>query len=253
MKNMAVYESLTEVLVLLVILAGMLIFASLLTTVIYSVFTFIFSIGGSKSLLKLMQKYRTSIKAIFYGVFLFIGALFVFSYFKFTFADSLLTQIIIFIPRAFVAILVLYAGYVSYSLVNAFIKSASEDIVGPGLIPILAGQSIGIIILAVFATISLDIIGLDAEIIKIFLITCLLVIAIPLTVLLGTLAWFFGSNLGAGYYLRFAGLREGKKISFKGSKGTVESVSPTHVKIQTSKGKHIVLSAELMKEGWEEQ
>jgi hypothetical protein len=249
---MVVYESLVEVIILLVVLAAMLIFTSLLTTVIYSLFIFIFSRGGSKGIVKLMEKYRTSIKAIFYGTFLFMGALFIFSYFKFTFADALLGQMLLFVPKAFVAILVLYAGYISYALANAFVKSSSENLIGPGIIPTVSGQAIGIIILAVFATISLDIIGLDAEIIKIFLVACLLVIAIPLTVLLGTIGWFFGSNLGVGYYISLVGLKEGKKVKFKDIIGTVDKIAPTHLRIRTKKGVRVISSLEFMRDGWEE-
>lgn len=241
----------TALLVLAVIVV-LLASAGILSSSLFSLLVFIFSLGKTHHLAELLKKYEKGIKRFFYGIFLFLGALFVFSYLRFAFADVVLSQVLIFLPKAFVAMLVFYVGYIAYYLVKEFVRSGMEELLGYGVLPMLAANAVGAIALALFLSISLDLLDLDSGIIKIFLVTLLLSVAIPLTTLLSAAALFLGNAMGVGYSLRFLGLKEGKKIKFGKMEGQIETLSPTHVRLKTKKGSAIILSRSFLEKGWEE-
>lgn len=239
-------------LIVILVLAALLAVAGILASSLFSFFLFLLSFGKNRSLSGLMKKYEKGLKRFFYGVFLFLGALFIFSYLNFAFADVVLSQLLIFLPKAFVSLLVLYFGYISYYIIKEFVSSGVEDLLGYGVLPMLAGNSVGAIVLSLFASISLDLLGLDSGIIKIFLVTLLLTVAIPLIVLLASASKFIGGSLGVGYSLKFLGLKEGKVVKFGKIQGPIETISPTHVRIKTKKGTAIILSKSFLEKGWEE-
>ncbi len=234
------------------VLIALFLSASVLSSSLFSLLFFMVSWEKAGGLSELLSKYEKGIKRFFYGVFLFLGALFIFSYMDFAFADVVLSQLLLFLPKAFVALLVLYFGYIAFSLVEEFVRSGVEEFLGYGVLPMVVGNAVGAIALALFLSISLDIVGLDSDIIKIFLVTLLLSVAVPLAVLLSAGASFLGKAMGVGYTLRFLGLKEGKEVKFGKMKGKIETISPTHIRLKTKKGVAVVMSKSFLERGWEE-
>lgn len=179
-------------------------------------------------------------KACFWMIMIFISVLII-QVLEFPFLKSWLDGLILYLPNALAALVIIFIGYVAGQLMSDLVVSTT---VGTG---ISQGKYLGRLVKYIFLFVSV-IIAADQIGIDVGFLTDLIMIVLGVMLFGAALAFGLGaktsvSNILGSFYLQKT-FKEGNMVQVGDVKGTIVKITPTSVMIQTDEGMASIPSKE---------
>ncbi len=226
----------------LIILIGTLLITRIVSLFLTSFFLFLFRNRKLKQqkFIKDILENSTNIKIVIEFGILLLGTLIIFSIFNIQLATDLVSQIILYLPRILITLLLLYIGMILGSLVETttaknlkkIIPKINENKNQTHIINLIS-TSIKYLILIVTVITCLNILKIPTDTINILFTVIMILIMSPLLISLIRVGWTFGDSLISSSYLNNKlGLEKGTKIKIGDSEGTLEKITQFHIQLK---------------------